>query len=92
MVYIYGFMCLLFVSPLDWKPQEEGRTAVCLVARIVPGRERMLSECFLNGLKDALISPGHGGNLLDDNDVLVGREWFESPVCLTRLPFLVVPM
>lgn len=92
MVYVYGFMCLLFVSPLDWKPQEEGRTAVCLVARIVPGRDRMLSECFLNRLKDALISPGHGGDLLDDNDVLVGREWFESPVCLTRLPFLVVPM
>ena len=47
---------------------------------------------FLNRLKDALISPGHGGDLLDDSDVLVGREWFESPVCLTRLPFLVVPM
>ena len=52
----------------------------------------MLSECFLNGLKNALISPGHADDLLDDSDVLVGREWFESPVCLTRLPFLVVPM
>ena len=89
MVYIYGFMCSLFVSPLDCKPHEEGNTAVCRVARIVPGREKMLSECFLNGLKNALISPGLGDDLLD---VLIGREWFESPVSLTCLPFLVLPM
>lgn len=81
-MYIYGFMCSLFVSPLDCKSHEEGNTAVCWVARIVPGREKMLSECFLNGLKNALISPGHVDDLLD---VLVGWEWFENPVSLTCL-------
>lgn len=52
----------------------------------------MLSECFLNGLKDALISPGHGGNLLDDNDVLVDENGLKALSVSLRLPFLVVPI
>ena len=59
MVYISVFICSLFFSPLDRKPHEEGITALFLVARIESGTETVLSKYFLNGSKNALISPGH---------------------------------
>ena len=67
MLYVYMFICLLFVSPVDGKPHGEGITAPSSVAGIVPSVEQVLSKYFLNGSKKTLVSPGHEDSLLDDH-------------------------
>lgn len=62
-VNIYVLMCLLFVSPLDRKPREEGIAVLSLVSGIVPGTDKVHREYFLDASENALMFPGHEGGL-----------------------------